>query len=116
MKVITTIAIAVSALAAAILVSACAGNAGKESKAPETNVIHPEWTASAVLYEVNVRQYTKEGTLNAFSEHLPRLQELGVDILWFMPIYPIGEVERKGELGATIQSATTRLSTRIRNP
>ena len=44
--------------------------------------------------------YTKEGTFKAFEKHLPRLKELGVDILWFMPVYPIGEVERKGELGS----------------
>ena len=53
-----------------------------------SNVSHPDWTASAVLYEVNVRQYTKEGTFKAFEKHLPRLKELGVDILWFMPVYP----------------------------
>jgi glycosidase len=61
---------------------------------------HPEWSSSAILYEVNVRQYTPEGTFNAFAAHLPRLKELGVDILWLMPIHPIGEVERKGSLGS----------------
>ncbi len=60
----------------------------------------PEWTKSANIYEVNVRQYTEEGTFNAFREELPRLSEMGVDILWFMPIHPIGEKERKGELGS----------------
>ncbi|HBB80831.1 MAG TPA: alpha-amylase [Cryomorphaceae bacterium] len=52
------------------------------------------------MYEVNVRQYTDEGTLQAFQTHLPRLKELGVDILWFMPIQPIGELHRKGTLGS----------------
>ena len=61
---------------------------------------HPEWVYDAVIYEVNTRQYTPEGTFNAFSEHLPRLKELGVDILWFMPIQSIGEVDRKGTLGS----------------
>lgn len=55
---------------------------------------------SAVVYEVNVRQYTKDGTFKAFSEHLPRLKTLGVDVLWFMPIHPISEVKRKGSLGS----------------
>lgn len=64
------------------------------------NVNHPEWTKDAVLYEVNVRQYTPEGTFNAFAEHLPRLREMGVDILWFMPVTPIGETNRKGTLGS----------------
>ena len=50
-----------------------------------------EWIKDAVIYEVNVRQYTTEGTFEAFSEHLPRLHDLGIDILWFMPIHPIGE-------------------------
>jgi len=50
---------------------------------------HPEWSKNATIYEVNVRQYTEEGTFKAFSEHLPRLKELGVDIIWLMPIHPI---------------------------
>lgn len=58
------------------------------------------WAKDAVIYEVNVRQYTKEGTFNAFSSHLPRLKELGVDILWFMPIQPISLKNRKGTLGS----------------
>lgn len=60
----------------------------------------PDWVKNAAIYEVNIRQYTEEGTFNAFSEHLPRLKELGVDILWLMPIYPISEAERKGSLGS----------------
>jgi glycosidase len=58
------------------------------------------YTRNAVIYEVNLRQYTEEGTIKAFSEHLPYLKELGVDILWFMPIHPISELNRKGELGS----------------
>jgi glycosidase len=61
---------------------------------------HPEWSKNAVIYEVNIRQYTPEGTFSAFSAHLPRLKELGVDILWLMPIHPIGEKNRKGTLGS----------------
>jgi glycosidase len=72
----------------------------KELKPFITEVVHPEWSKNAVLYEVNVRQYTPEGTFNAFAEHLTRLKNLGVDVLWFMPTYPIGEVNRKGKLGS----------------
>ena len=58
------------------------------------------WTKNANIYEVNVRQFTKEGTLAAFLKHLPRLKEMGVDILWLMPVFPIGEKNRKGSLGS----------------
>jgi len=64
------------------------------------HIDHPEWTKSANMYEVNIRQYTEEGTFKAFEEELPRLKEMGVDILWLMPIHPIGEKKRKGELGS----------------
>lgn len=63
-------------------------------------MIHPEWTKNAVVYEVNIRQFTSEGTFKAAQAQLPRLKQLGVDILWLMPIYPIGEVGRKGSLGS----------------
>ncbi len=61
----------------------------------------PEWSYNANIYEVNVRQFTAEGTFNAFAEHLPRLKDMGVDILWFMPIHPIGVANRKGTLGSS---------------
>ena len=60
----------------------------------------PNWMKNAVIYEVNVRQYTEAGTFDAFATHLPRLKELGVDVLWFMPIYPISHLNRKGTLGS----------------
>jgi len=60
----------------------------------------PEWAKNADIYEVNVRQYTKEGTFKAFQQHLPRLQEMEVDVLWFMPVHPIGVKNRKGGLGS----------------
>ena len=63
-------------------------------------VAHPAWSRSAVLYEVNIRQYTPEGTLAAFDRQLPRLDSLGVDILWLMPVQPIGVKNRKGGLGS----------------
>lgn len=60
----------------------------------------PAWALQSNIYEVNLRQYTKEGTFNAFAAHLPRLKEMGVDILWFMPITPISKTDRKGTLGS----------------
>ena len=59
-------------------------------------LVHAEWTKNATIYEVNVRQHTPEGTFNALIPDLPRLKELGADILWLMPVHPIGEVNRKG--------------------
>jgi glycosidase len=67
---------------------------------PVSQVRHVAWTKNTNIYEVNVRQYTPEGTFNAFKMHLPRLKEMGVDILWLMPINPIGEKNRKGSLGS----------------
>lgn len=60
----------------------------------------PAWALDANIYEVNVRQFTPEGTLDAFRAHLPRLEALGVEILWLMPIYPISKERRKGTLGS----------------
>ncbi len=60
----------------------------------------PEWIQGATLYEVNVRQYSKEGNLKVFNRSIPRLKNMGVDILWFMPVQPIGKENRKGTLGS----------------
>lgn len=58
------------------------------------------WLSAANIYEVNVRQYTPEGTFKAFSAHLHRLREMGVSILWLMPVTPISKEKRKGSLGS----------------
>ncbi|MCR5031875.1 MAG: hypothetical protein K6A92_03330, partial [Lachnospiraceae bacterium] len=60
----------------------------------------PAWAADAVLYEVNLRQYTGEGTFDAFGEQLETLQEMGINTLWFMPIHPIGKINRISTLGS----------------
>ena len=81
----------VLAVLAALVLAACS--------APVVNV-HPDWTYSSVVYEVNVRQFSPEGTLKAVEAQLPRLKDLGVDILWLMPINKIGVEGRKGTLGS----------------
>lgn len=58
------------------------------------------WINNTDVYEVNVRQYTPEGTFNAFAQELPRLQQMGVSTLWFMPITPIAQQNKKGSLGS----------------
>ena len=62
--------------------------------------LHPSWSYNTNIYEVNVRQYTSEGTFASFKKHLPRLNEMGVDTLWFMPVTPISNTGRKGTLGS----------------
>lgn len=61
---------------------------------------NPEWSYSAVLYELNIRQFTPEGTFSAARERLPFLRSIGIDAIWLMPIYPIGIEGRKGKLGS----------------
>lgn len=62
--------------------------------------IKANWINEVVLYEVNIRQYTPEGTFAAFTQHLPRLQQIGVTCIWLMPITPISELKRQGSLGS----------------
>lgn len=66
----------------------------------EPSAAAPAWADGANIYEVNIRQYTPEGSFNAFATHLPRLKNMGVDILWLMPIFPVSEERRKGTLGS----------------
>lgn len=80
--------------------NSCAPAKDGDSEAIRSHVVNPEWSYNANIYEVNTRQFTSEGTFSAFREHLPRLRNMGVDILWFMPVTPIGEVNRKGTLGS----------------
>ncbi|MCF8381550.1 MAG: alpha-amylase [Bacteroidales bacterium] len=83
--------------------SACINNKNSNPEAEAGfmgGVQHPEWTKNAVIYEVNVRQYSAESSFNAVTNDLDRLNDLGVDILWLMPVHPIGELNRKGGLGS----------------
>jgi glycosidase len=89
----------------AITITAC--NQKEPEKKPSMNqnntttkLHHPDWTKNTNIYEVNIRQYTPEGTFKAFEKHIDRLHDMGVDILWIMPINPIGEKNRKGTLGS----------------
>ena len=76
--------------AAALLTLVCCNQKGP----------HPKWTYDSVVYEVNIRQFSPEGTFAGVEAQLPRLKELGVDVLWLMPMYKIGEEGRKGTLGS----------------
>ena len=59
-----------------------------------------EWKHNTNIYEVNVRQYTEEGTFRAFEKEMPRLKAMGVKTLWFMPITPISQKVKKGTMGS----------------
>src|SRR4051794_28747218 len=59
-----------------------------------------DWIKHTSIYEINLRQYTSEGTINAFATHLPRLKDMGIETLWFMPFTPIAEMNRKGSKGS----------------
>jgi len=99
----TIIITVIGIIVAMILFAGCKQAAKTPEARPDTfisEVVHPEWSKDVVLYEINLRQFTEEGTIQAFAKHLPRLKELGVDVLWFMPVHPIGVENRKGELGS----------------
>ena len=81
------------AAAAVLALAAC-------HKKADVRPLHPEWTCNSVLYEVNVRQFSPEGTFAGVQAQLPRLKDLGADILWLMPMYEIGTEGRKGTLGS----------------
>ena len=84
-----------------VLMVACNTNQTKNQNQNEkSESMQTDWTKNANIYEVNIRQYTEEGTIKAFQKHLPRLKEMGVDILWLMPVFPVGELNRKGSLGS----------------
>ena len=63
-------------------------------------IVHPDWAQNAVVYEVNVRQFSESGNISGVTQQLERLKSLGVDILWLMPLHPIGVEKRKGTLGS----------------
>lgn len=90
-----TLIISIAAILSAAALSSCAP---KQDAAPAG--LHPDWAYNSVIYEMNVRQYTPEGTFDAAAQQLPRLKRLGVDVIWLMPVYPIGVEERKGTLGS----------------
>jgi glycosidase len=101
-RIITEL-LALLPLIALFLISSCTGpkkEAPVTKEPPKSQVVHPAWSRNANIYEVNIRQFTPEGTLEAFKEHIPRLKKMGVDILWLMPINPIGEKNRKGTMGS----------------
>ena len=102
--------IIVSAIMASLLISC--GQTKKEEVAKNQETIakeevkktlaavSPAMMENAVIYEANIRQYSEEGSFKAFTKDIPKLKEMGVKVLWVMPIYPISTTKSKGSLGS----------------
>ncbi len=87
------------------LISCGTGESKKVEKtdvSPKTEMAtsHDAWSKNATIYEANIRQYSPEGTFDAFTADLARIKDMGITIIWLMPIHPIGEVNRKGGKGS----------------
>ena len=97
-----------AALHCVILLSGCSTDTPAASETqtsiydpkPYSELTHPDWVKDAVIYQLNTRQATPEGTFKAAQAHLSRIKALGADIVWLMPIHPIGQENRKGGLGS----------------
>ncbi len=82
-----------------------------EEKVKEIEIMSSEMMESAVIYEANIRQYSPEGTFNEFTKDIPQLKQLGVKIIWVMPIFPISKTKRKatgGEFASLIEDEAER--------
>src|SRR5690606_39354352 len=95
----------INAILCSLILISCKLPSHETEKKPEVDrrqsyVTAPDWISRASVYEVNIRQYTREGSFREFESHLARLRDMGVDILWFMPVHPISKTDRKGSLGS----------------
>ena len=96
------LAMAGALLFPALLWGATEGKSGKKPvmERKTASSPRPDWMDQAVIYEANLRQGTSTRDLKGLQRELPRLRDLGVDIVWLMPIHPISEKNRKGTLGS----------------
>ena len=75
----------------------------EKEEQPKELVVTNEALESAVIYEANIRQYSPEGTFEAFTKDIPQLKDLGVKVIWLMPIYPISMTKRKATPDLSIE-------------
>lgn len=91
-------------LVVAVVLGACKNEPKKDTAELEEHTaykpVSDEVLEEGVIYEANIRQYSEEGSFNAFTKDIPRLKELGVKVIWLMPIYPISSTKSKGSLGS----------------
>jgi glycosidase len=83
-----------------MFVAGCSSSTQDSTSANSQTVSTVEWSKNATIYELNIRQFSEEGTFNAIVDRLDELKAMNVEIIWLMPIHPIGEKNRKGELGS----------------
>jgi hypothetical protein len=96
----STLIIALLAVCAGLFPAHSATETPAELLRKEPSSSLPEWVRNQTIYEINVRQYSEEGTFAVVEADLDRIESLGVRTLWLMPIHPIGVLNRKGELGS----------------
>jgi len=89
-----------SLLASTSTLAMSPSRAAQSAEPAAATMAHVPWSRQAAIYQINVRQNTAEGTLKAAMADLPRLKAMGADILWLMPLQPIGKLRRKGTLGS----------------
>ena len=87
-------------LAVATLASAPLSHAADASGGQPAARQSPDWLRDAVIYEVFPRAFSPEGNFRGVTRQLDRLKELGVTVLWLMPIHPMGKLKAKGTLGS----------------
>ncbi len=90
--------IRITILISIAVLTGCTGS--KSSDPADIPGTAPSWTKDAVIYEVNLRQYSASGSIRDFEEHLDELWDMGINTLWFMPIFPISRTNRSGTLGS----------------
>ena len=94
----------IAALAVTML-TACKNETSEKSvkkedeKGKTLSPINDSILGQSVIYEANIRQYSPEGIFNEFTKDIPQLKELGVKVIWLMPVYPISSVKRKAADG-----------------
>lgn len=66
----------------------------------ETARVSPDWVKDAVIYEIFPRNYSQKGDFNSITSDLDRLKNLGVTVLWLMPVHPVGKLKSKGTIGS----------------
>ncbi len=84
----------------------CKQEPKQEDTTAEIAAFSPEVEENGVIYEANIRQYSPEGTFNEFTKDIPKLKELGVKVIWLMPVFPISETKRKATGGADSKFAS----------
>ncbi len=84
-----------SAIAVSFTLISCQNGGDQNTTPEEPTIVGSDWKSTASIYEVNIRQHTAAGTINAFTADIDRIADMGIDILWIMPVQPIGEKGRK---------------------